>query len=59
VWWGEAVDVTKPVVDVYNAQSGVAPPPASSATPAKPAASKPAGTTTKSATPVKPADVPK
>jgi outer membrane protein len=59
VWWGEAVDVTKPVVDVYNAQSGVAPPPASSATPAKPTTSKPAGTTTKPATPVKPADAPK
>jgi outer membrane protein len=59
VWWGEAVDVTKPVVDVYNAQSGVAPPPASSATPTKPAATKPAGTTTKPATPVKPADAPK
>jgi outer membrane protein len=59
VWWGEAVDVTKPVVDVYNAQSGVAPPPASSGTPAKPAATKPAGTTTKPATPVKPADAPK
>jgi len=59
VWWGEAVDVTKPVVDVYNAQSGVAPPPASSATPTKPAATKPVGTTTKPATPVKPADAPK
>jgi outer membrane protein len=59
VWWGEAVDVTKPVVDVYNAQSGVAPPPASSGTPAKPAATKPAGTATKPATPVKPADAPK
>jgi outer membrane protein len=59
VWWGEAVDVTKPVVDVFNAQSGVAPPPASSATPTKPAATKPAGTTTKPATPVKPADAPK
>ena len=35
VWWGESVDVTKPVVDVYNAQSGVAAPPASGA--AKPA----------------------
>jgi outer membrane protein len=41
VWWGESVDVTKPVVDVYNAQSGVAPPPTTGA--AKPApASKPA-----------------
>jgi outer membrane protein len=69
VWWGESVDVTKPVVDVYNAQSGVAAPPASSGTarpaPAKPAgtagtAAKPAGTATKPATtPVKPAEPPK
>src|ERR1700757_2684028 len=29
VWWGESVDVTKPVVDLYNSQSGV-PAPASS-----------------------------
>ena len=41
VWWGESVDVTKPVVDVYNAQSGVAPPATTGA--AKPApAAKPA-----------------
>ena len=50
VWWGESVDVTKPVVDVYNAQSGVAPPPATGA--AKPApAAKPAVPGTKPATP--------
>lgn len=60
VWWGEAVDVTKPVVDVFNAQSGVAPPPASSGTAPKPAPSKPAGTTAKPTTPpVKPAEPPK
>ena len=43
VWWGESVDVTKAVVDVYNAQSGVAPPP-TTGTGAKPAvpAAKPA-----------------
>ena len=60
VWWGESVDVTKPVVDVYNAQSGVPAPPASSgSTGAKPAA-KPAGTGAKPATPpVKPAEPPK
>jgi Skp family chaperone for outer membrane proteins len=60
VWWGESVDVTKPVVDVYNAQSGVAPPPApAGGTGAKPAA-KPAGTGAKPATPpVKPAEPPK
>jgi outer membrane protein len=59
VWWGESVDVTKPVVDVYNAQSGVAPPPAGGAT--KPAgAAKPAGTGVKPSTPpVKPAEPPK
>jgi outer membrane protein len=61
VWWGESVDVTKPVVDVYNAQSGVPAPPASSGTAApKPAAPKPAGTGAKPATaPVKPAEPPK
>ncbi len=58
VWWGESVDVTKPVVDVYNAQSGVAPPPPS-AKPA-PAGAKPAGTGVKPTTsPVKPAEPPK
>src|SRR5246127_5287205 len=41
VWWGESVDVTKSVVDVYNAQSGVPAPPASSGTAApKPGAPK-------------------
>ena len=49
VWWGEAVDVTKPVVDLYNAQSGV-PAPATSAPAAKPAGAKPAVTPTKPAT---------
>ena len=59
VWWGESVDVTKPVVDVYNAQSGVAPPPATGAT--KPAgAAKPAGPGAKpTPPPVKPAEPPK
>ncbi|MGA9529675.1 MAG: OmpH family outer membrane protein [Terriglobales bacterium] len=55
IWYGPAVDITAPVVEAYNAQSGVAPPPVGSttATPAKkpaatgtkPAASKPAATT--------------
>jgi outer membrane protein len=49
VWWGESVDVTKPVVDVFNAQSGVAPPPSTGAKPATPA--KPAGTGVKPTTP--------
>ena len=51
-WWGESVDVTKTVVDAYNATSSVPPPAASPATaPAKPAATKPAGTTTKPTAP--------
>jgi len=59
VWWGEAVDVTKPVVDVYNAQSPVPAPPPSGAA-AKPVPTRPAGTATKPATtPVKPAEPPK
>jgi outer membrane protein len=53
LWWGEAVDITKPVVDAYNVQSGVpapastgaaktpAPKPSSSTTPAKPATTTP------------------
>jgi Skp family chaperone for outer membrane proteins len=55
VWWGEAVDVTKPVVDLYNAQSGV---PAPAGAPAKPAGAKPAVTPTKPSTTTKP-DQPK
>jgi outer membrane protein len=46
VWAGESVDMTKGVVDAYNAQSGVAPPAAPAA--AKPAAPKPAPTAPKS-----------
>ncbi len=58
VWWGESVDVTKPVVDVYNSQSGVAPP-ATTGT-AKPVTSKPATPGAKPTTPpVKPAEPPK
>lgn len=53
LWWGEAVDITKPVVDAYNVQSGVAAPAAPAA--AKPTTTKPAGTgTTKPATPATP-----
>jgi outer membrane protein len=47
IWYGPAVDITQPVVDAYNAQSGV-PAPAAGTTPAKP--SKPAATGTKPAT---------
>ena len=59
VWWGESVDVTKPVVDVYNAQSGVAPPPTTGATKPAPAA-KPAVPGVKpAAPPVKQSEPPK
>jgi outer membrane protein len=58
VWWRDVVDVTKPVVDVYNAQSGV-PAPASTTAPPKPAGNKPLTTAPKTA-PVKPSsDQPK
>ncbi len=44
---GPAMDITQPIVEAYNAQSGVAAPAASTTpkTPAKPAASKPAAPT--------------
>lgn len=58
VWWGEAVDVTKPVVDLYNAQSGV-PAPATTGAAPKPAGTKPTATATKPATTTKAADTPK
>ena len=45
---GQSVDITKPVVDIYNTQSGVAAPATTGA--AKPAAPRPVGTT-----PAKPA----
>jgi Skp family chaperone for outer membrane proteins len=48
LWYGESVDITKPIVDAYNAQSGV-PAPASTGAPAAP---KP--TSTKPATPAVP-----
>jgi len=54
---GEGVDITKPVVDIYNTQSGVAAPPTTGA--AKPAAPKP-GTGTGVAKPApKPTEPPK
>jgi len=58
LWWGEAVDITKAVVEAYNVQSGVPAPAPTGA--AKPAAPKPgAGTgTAKPATP-KPTETPK
>ncbi len=54
LWYGESVDITKPVVEAYNAQSNVPAPTGAAAT--KPAAPKPAATT-KPAT--KPAEPPK
>ena len=55
LWWGQAVDITKAVVDAYNVQSGVPAPPTTGA--AKPAAPKsgPSVTTPKPTTP-KPAE---
>jgi len=55
---GDAVDITKPVVEAYNAQSGVAAPAAAGA--AKPAAPKPTTATPAPKPPAtKPADAPK
>ena len=48
LWWGQAVDITKAVVDAYNVQSGVAAPPA-------PGASTTTPKTTPKAAPAKPA----
>ena len=57
LWAGPSVDITKPVVDAYNAQSGV---PAPAATTPKPTATRPAGTGIKPAAPAtKPAEPPK
>jgi outer membrane protein len=57
LWWNQdAVDITKPVVDAYNVQSGVPAPPAPAA--AKPAAPKTPTPTPKPAAP-KSSDTPK
>jgi len=52
IWYGPAVDITQPVVDAYNAQSGVAAP-AAGTTPAKPV--KPTSSTGSKPTTTKPA----
>lgn len=54
LWWAESVDITKPIVDAYNVQSGVPapPPPASGA--AKPSTTKPSSSGSTGA--AKPAD---
>jgi len=58
LWWAEAVDITKPIVDAYNVQSGVpAPAPAGAA---KPSTTKPATGTGAAKPPAqKPAEPPK
>jgi len=54
LWWNpDAVDITKAVIDGYNAQSGV-PAPASSGAAAKPPASRPATGTTAAPKPAAP-----
>ncbi len=59
LWWGEASDITKAVVDAYNVQSGV-PAPAATGAAGKPAAAKPAtGTGTAKPAAPKPAEPPK
>jgi outer membrane protein len=55
LWYGEGADITKAVVDLYNAQSGVPAPTAGGA--AKPAAPKP--TAPKPAAPKPAAPAPK
>ena len=50
LWWGEAIDITKPVVEAYNVQSGVAPtPPAGAAAPKPTTPRAPTGTAPKPA----------
>jgi len=44
LWATQSVDLTKPIVDAYNAQSGVAPPATAPAKPAGAATNHPAGT---------------
>jgi outer membrane protein len=57
LWYGEAVDITKPVVEAYNAQSNVPAPTSTGAAP-KPAP-KPAGATTPKPPAPKPTGPPK
>jgi len=63
LWWNQdAVDITKPVIDLYNVQSGVPAPAASSGTAApKPSTAKPATGTGTTAKPpaTKPTEPPK
>ena len=50
LWAGQSVDITKTIVDLYNSQSGVPAAPSASR-PGGAGATRPAGTTTKPATP--------
>jgi outer membrane protein len=55
LWWGEAVDITKPIVEAYNVQSGVPAPAApSTGAAAKPAVPKPAAPKTTTPKPTEP-----
>jgi outer membrane protein len=56
IWATQSVDLTKTIVDAYNAQSGVAPP---AAKPAGTAATKPPGATPAANKPATPATKPK
>lgn len=57
---GQGVDITQPVVEIYNAQSGVPAPAPGAGAAAKPGVSKPTGTApTKPATPAPKSDAPK
>ena len=47
VWAAPSVDITKPIVDAYNVQSGVAAPPKASGTTSRPAGSNGLGTGTR------------
>lgn len=53
LWWGEAVDITKPIVEAYNVQSGVAAPtpPAGATKPALPKSPSGGSTAPKPTTP--------
>jgi len=50
LWAGPAVDITKPIVEAYNAQSGVPAPTSTGAAP-KPSSTRPLSPGTKPATP--------
>jgi outer membrane protein len=52
IWYGPAVDITQPVIEAYNTQSGV-PPPAAGSTPTKPVKPAVKPTTPPSTTPKK------